>query len=1134
MLSLCFSNELGEREIIDPISSDWYVNAFFTKCNEDTDNIQCPDENIIIVNILDSLATRSNIAKIIRAIADQHPKVLGVDIFLPECNDSANEELLEAISYAKKATNLVVSAYWDDIAGEISLPFFSSILDSTDYGLVNHVNYTQLCTEYRNHPTFSTQIAQKYGINISSSTNKVVNYRQKDFGGDGISNVDSIDIGDISNKIILLGNRLTPSDKKELPFVVRGINQLSGIEILGYEINSLLAQDKSRNIYQAPLDYLSPVQNFVICICSLFFYLFFVFIINYVEDIHNSSWWKILMIIAKLLLLTISELIIIKIWFVLTAYGLIVPDITLFIISIIFVEEIYKKLPNITTRQIYSLLKKMRMNTLKFMLIVIMSVIQTATFGQNYKLHSAYMPVEYEKDGKWSKVRRGETKLNNNVFLRCKSDFTVREVGGAEKLHFCAPSESGKKLADLIDKNISKKKQSIVTTWFRSGTAYEIFEIDSPIKSDSLDLAPYNFHYLIVDVHKFEDRTWGNLGLPAWDIDTIDHSICHVMLPETNYNLKTRKLLFLPQNTTADSINWHMNDLVEKLDENQKNIVMLYLASHGERTKDKKFCFITSDSKYDFIQKGNLSNYISGTTINDYVRRLVEKRAVVLLFVDACYAGTLISELSTDNIIRNGSAAYFMSTDGDLKAYQDSDGSPFADALTKALTSREQLFFNDNNNVVSPYYLELYIQKEVNKKHKGQNPKSIRGNGLGSDFKLWNIKPMFTKNMFEVLLAQAEDGNTDSMVKLGDIYLHGNDEYNITPNYGKAYNYYRTAYAKGNQEATAKVGICHYYGYGVNKDYDEAFKLFSIGASEEKDIARYYLGVCYAKGLGTKKSKKQSKKELLKIEKWYDQDIISAMEKEQVQIPGVEILNNDGTWSHLLGGGFDEEKIVVKIESAVTDGTTVPDIEFQASLGKVKAQALIGKIYLYGLKNTAVNYDKALKWLTKAEKAGNASAICDMGYCYANGYGVPQNIQKAWELYQKAASMGYSPAYVILGNYYFMGSDNVEQNDRDAADNWQTAAHMGDVVGLYKLGLCYKYGIGVEQNETEAIKWLTKSAKKNYGKAQYELGNYYLFAKDYKNAYKWLDKSKKNGIPEAKKLIDQLFFADGKLKSENP
>ena len=775
----------------------------------------------------------------------------------------------------------------------------------------------------------------------------------------------------------------------------------------------------------------------------------------------------------------------------------------------------------------------MRMNTLKFMLIVLMSAIQNVSFSQNYKLYSAYMPVEFQKDGKWMKVMRGETKLNSNTYLRCKSDFTIREIGGAEKLHFCSPSKSGKKLGDLIEKVVNKKKQSTVRTWFRSGSAYEILEIDLPIKSDSLDNVPYNFQYLIVDVNHFEDNTWGNLGFPALNVDSIDHSIRFIMLPETGYNLKMRKVLCSPYNTTADSINWHINDLIEKVDDNQKNIVMLYLSSHGERTKDKKFCFITSDTKYDFINKGNLTNYISGTVINDYVRKLVEKRAIVLLFVDACYAGSLISELNNDDIIKNGSVAYFMSTDGDLKAYQDSDGSPFADALIKVLTNEEQLFFGENDNKVTPYYLELYLQKNVNKKHIGQNPKSMRGNGLDKDYELWKIKPLFTRSLIDGLIEKAEGGDTESMVKLGDIFLCGNDDNSISPDYGKAYNYYKTAYVRGNQNATAKVGLCHYYGYGVDIDYDKAFDLFSLGECEEKDLARYYLGVCYAKGLGTKRNKKLSKKVLLKIENWSDKEIVSAMEKEQIQIPGVAILYNDGALSHLFEKELNEDKIVVKFERAVTDGTTVPDIEFQASLGKEKAQAMIGKIYLYGLRNTPVNYDKAIKWLSKAVKAGNASAMCDMGYCYAYGYGVQKNIQRAWELFQKAANKGYSLAYVIIGNYYFIGSENVEQNDREAAENWLTAARMGDVIGLYKLGLCYKYGIGVEQNDKEAVKWLTKSAKKDYGKAQYELGNYYLFAGDYKTAYKWLSKSKKNGVSEAKKLIEQHFYVDGRVKPAN-
>ena len=357
MLSSCFSSELGEREIIDPISSDWYINAFFTKCNENQDSIPSGDEDIVIINILDSVSSRSNIAKIIETISDQHPKVLGIDIFLSENNDSTNEAVLKAILHAKDSTNIVVSAYWDDVMDELRIPFYSSVLDSTDFGLVNQVSYTQLCTKYNNHPTFSAQVAKKYGI-VSIPTDKIVNYRYKEFCADWISNVDSISVGDISNKIVLLGNTFTPSDKKDLPFVVGGVNQLSGVEMLGYEISSLLALNKKMDIFKTPLDYLSPVINLAVCICSLMLYLFFVFIINYIEECRNNWWWKIIMIIGKLFFLIICELLIIQCCFRLTMYWLIVPDITLFIIAIIFVEEIHKNLPNITIGRLYLLQKK--------------------------------------------------------------------------------------------------------------------------------------------------------------------------------------------------------------------------------------------------------------------------------------------------------------------------------------------------------------------------------------------------------------------------------------------------------------------------------------------------------------------------------------------------------------------------------------------------------------------------------------------------------------------------------------------------------------------------------------------------------------------------------------------------------
>lgn len=771
----------------------------------------------------------------------------------------------------------------------------------------------------------------------------------------------------------------------------------------------------------------------------------------------------------------------------------------------------------------------MYMKLSKLFMVITMLASTYFVYGQRYKLYSAYLPVEYKSDGKWCKVRRDVTKLTPNSFVRCKSDFTIQEIGGTERLHFCSSSESGEQLMEVMDKNAIKKTQTKVTTWFKSGSAYEIAEADSPTIRDTLADSPYNLHYLMVDVHNFDDTSWGNLGLPNVDLDTLEFSIREKMLQDNHYNLISHKILYSPNNTTTDSIRWHFDNLASQINEDQKNLVILYLSSHGARSKSNEFCFITTDSKYDFFDRGKLTNFISGTEINNYVRQMVMKRAIVLVFVDACYSGTLISDLDKDDKLKDGNVAYFVSTGGDLKAFQDSNGSPFAEALNKALSSREQWFFRENNNIVSPYYLELYIQQTVNSKHKGQKPVSMRGKGLDPEFKLWTIQPKITRDLIEDLHELVKNGNTDAMVELGDIFFKGNEEHHINQDFSKAYNYYNVAFTKRNIKATAKVGLCYYYGLGVDKNYDKAFEYFSWGAMDKDDLAKYYLGVCYAKGLGTKVNKKKSKKTLSEIVKWHDNDIISAMVKEKVNIPGVEILYNDGFLSHAFG--FDVgEMVPIKIVSNVSDGTSVSDIEFEASMGKVKAQAAIGKIYLYGLRDQNVDYNRAVTWLKKAEAAGSASALADLGYCYANGYGVKKDERKAWEYFQESANKGYSPAYVIMGNYYFFGSNTIEQNDRDAAENWQIAANKGNEVGLYKLGLCYKYGIGVKQDEKESLRWLTKSAKKSYSLAQYELGNYYFYRKEYQNAYKWLNKAKKAGNKMAKRMIDQHFYLDGKVR----
>ena len=48
----------------------------------------------------------------------------------------------------------------------------------------------------------------------------------------------------------------------------------------------------------------------------------------------------------------------------------------------------------------------------------------------------------------------------------------------------------------------------------------------------------------------------------------------------------------------------------------------------------------------------------------------------------------------------------------------------------------------------------------------------------------------------------------------------------------------------------SKLGRCHYFGEGVDKDPKEAVKWWSMGAEKGDAYSQYNLGVCNMKGIG--------------------------------------------------------------------------------------------------------------------------------------------------------------------------------------------------------------------------------------------------------------------------------------------
>ena len=93
-------------------------------------------------------------------------------------------------------------------------------------------------------------------------------------------------------------------------------------------------------------------------------------------------------------------------------------------------------------------------------------------------------------------------------------------------------------------------------------------------------------------------------------------------------------------------------------------------------------------------------------------------------------------------------------------------------------------------------------------------------------------------------------------------------------------------------------------------------------------------------------------------------------------------------------------------------------------------------------------------------------------------------------------------------------------------DETKAAAEQGDAVAQYNLGVMYDNGIGVPENDAEAVKWYRKAADQGHAKAQFNLGVMYYngdgVPENHVRAYVWLSMAKTQGHEKAKKGVETV------------
>jgi len=131
--------------------------------------------------------------------------------------------------------------------------------------------------------------------------------------------------------------------------------------------------------------------------------------------------------------------------------------------------------------------------------------------------------------------------------------------------------------------------------------------------------------------------------------------------------------------------------------------------------------------------------------------------------------------------------------------------------------------------------------------------------------------------------------------------------------------------------------------------------------------------------------------------------------------------------------------------------------------------------------------------------------IYKLGLAYYEGDSVPEDDDKAFELFQKAADQGYAPAQHHIGIMYHEGI-GVDKDYRKAFEWIQRAAIQGYSHAQTDLAIMYEGGKGIDQNYEKAMKWYLLSANNIDPSsasvdAQGNIGTMYYFSRGVPQSY---------------------------------
>ena len=259
----------------------------------------------------------------------------------------------------------------------------------------------------------------------------------------------------------------------------------------------------------------------------------------------------------------------------------------------------------------------------------------------------------------------------------------------------------------------------------------------------------------------------------------------------------------------------------------------------------------------------------------------------------------------------------------------------------------------------------------------------------------------------------------------------------------------------GDIFAQNELANLYLYGDGIEEDEEEGVKWLKRSADAGHWISIMDLADCYSDGIGV------------------SQDKLKAIDlyKRVYELGSGEAANRIGVIYHNQNNS----------EEAVKWYKKVYELGGSAS---GEAANRIGLIY-----DNQNNSEEAVKWYRKGFDKGYDWSGYNLALSYSNGTGVPQDKQKALELYKEVYDLENSASGSsanAIGNVYF------RQNDYEESIEWYNKGiEKNSGWAYYNLADCYYDGNGVKKDKNKAYELYKKAAELGIEEATSIINNWY-------------------------------------------